>query len=115
MTDEELSDVLKILGDEHTIKILQETMKQPMSADELSDACDISLQSVYRRTDKLTSYGILDTEMKYDEDGHHFQTFTTNPIQIVIGISEENADMTVTKRESMTDRLSEFINQVRDQ
>ncbi len=115
MTDDELSDALKILGDEHTIKILQETMKRPMSADELSDVCNISPQSVYRRTDELTSYGLLDTEMEYDEDGHHFQTFTADPTQIVIGISEENANMTVTKRESMTDRLSEFIHQVRDQ
>jgi predicted transcriptional regulator len=115
MTDEELSDVLKILGDEHSRKILQETMKRPMSADELSDVCDISPQSVYRRTDKLSSYGLLDTEMEYEEDGHHFQTYTADPTQIVIGISEENADVTISKREKMTDRFNEFINQVRDQ
>lgn len=72
MADEELSDVLKTLSDEHSRKILQETMKRPMSANELSDICDISPQSVYRRTDELTSHGLLQMEMEYDEDGHTF-------------------------------------------
>jgi predicted transcriptional regulator len=115
MTDEELSDILKLLSDEHSRKILQETMRQPMSAEELSEVCDISPQSVYRRTDKLSSYDLLDTEMEHDEDGHHFQMYTADPTQIVIGISEENADVTISKREKMADRFSEFINQVRNQ
>ncbi|WP_434531485.1 ArsR/SmtB family transcription factor (plasmid) [Haloarcula sp. NS06] len=115
MTDEELSGILNILSDEHARNILQETMKRPMSADELSEICNISTQTVYRRTDKLSSYGLLDTEMEYDEDGHHFQIYTADPAQIVIGISEEDANVTISKRERMSDRFSEFINQVRDQ
>lgn len=115
MTNEELSDVLKILSDEHSRKILQETMKRPMSADELSDVCNISPQSIYRRTDELSSYGLLDTEMEYDEEGHHFQTYTADPTRIVIGISEENTELSISKQEKMADRFSEFINQVRDQ
>jgi predicted transcriptional regulator len=115
MTDEELSDVLKTLSDEHSRKILQETMKRPMSANELSDVCDISTQSVYRRTDELTSHGLLQMEMEYDEDGHHFRTFSADPTRIVIGISEQHTDVTISKQEQMADRFSEFINQVRDQ
>jgi predicted transcriptional regulator len=114
MTNEDLSNILEILSDEHSRKILQETMKRPMSAEELSDVCDISPQSVYRRTDKLSSYDLLDAEMEYDEDGHHFQMYTADPTQVVIGISEENTDMTISKRERMADRFSEFIRQVRD-
>lgn len=114
MTDEELSGLLTLLGDEHSRKILQETMKQPMSADELSDVCGISSQSIYRRTDELSSYDLLDAEKRYDEDGHHFRTYTADPTQIVIGISEESTDVTVSRREKMADRLSEFVTQVRD-
>lgn len=115
MTDEELSDVLTILGDEHAREILQATMKRPMSADELSDACNISPQSVYRRTDELSSYGLLETELEYDEDGHHFRTYTADPTRIVIAISEENTDVTISRRERMADRFSEFIDRVRDE
>jgi hypothetical protein len=54
-------------------------------------------------------------EMEYDEDGHHFRTFNADPTRIVIGISEQHTDVTISKQERMADRFSEFINQVRDQ
>jgi predicted transcriptional regulator len=115
MTDQELSDLLNILADDHARQILQETMVQPMSADELSDVCGISPQSVYRRTDELSSYGLVETQTEYDDDGHHFQTYTADQTQIMIDISEEKTELTMSKREKMADRFSEFISQVRDQ
>ncbi len=114
MTDEEQQSLLDILGDRHARRILQETMSEPMSADQLSEACDISPQSVYRRTDELTAHGLLETEMEYDADGHHYTTFTADPTQIVIEITEEEIDTTTTRTERMSDRLTEFVNQVRD-
>jgi predicted transcriptional regulator len=115
MTTEELSDVLNILSDEQSRKILQETMERPMSAEELSEVCDISPQSVYRRTDELSSYGLLDTELEYDEDGHHFRTYLADPTQIVIDISEEKTDVAISRQKRMADRFSEFVKQVKDQ
>lgn len=115
MTDQELSDILNILADDHARQILQETMDRPMSADELSDVCDISPQSVYRRTDTLSSYGLIETQTEYDDDGHHFQRYAADPTQIVIDISEETTELSMSKREKMADRFSEFIDLVRDQ
>lgn len=115
MTDEEQKPLLKILSDEHARKILQETMKQPMSADELSEACDISPQSVYRRTDPLTAHGLLSTQMEYDADGHHYRTYTADPTQIVVDITEEDVNVAIAQQERMTDRFIEFVNHVRDQ
>lgn len=115
MTDGDLGGLLEILSDEHARMILRETMKRPMSADELSDACDLSPQSVYRRTDQLTSLGLLDTEMQYDSEGHHFRTYTADPTRIVIDVAEDDVDVTVSQRERMADRFTEFVNQVRDQ
>jgi len=90
-------------------------MNQPMSADELSDVCGISPQSVYRRTDTLTDHGLLDTEMRYDTEGHHFRTYTADPTQIVVDITEDDVAVTISQQAQMTDRFTEFVNHVRDQ
>ncbi|SFS66926.1 ArsR/SmtB family transcription factor [Halostagnicola kamekurae] len=115
MTDEEQNSLLNILSDEHTRNILQETMKEPMSADELSEACDISPQSVYRRTDPLTEHGLLDARMEYDADGHHYRTYTADPTQIVVEITAEDINVAISQQERMTDRFIEFVNHVRNQ
>jgi len=114
MTDEEKSNILKMLSDEHTREILKQTMKRPMSADELSEECGISPQSIYRRTDKLTSYNLIETRMEVDPDGHHFKTYTASPTQVAVEITEESTEVTVTQREQMSERLSDFIRQVRN-
>ncbi|MFD1632929.1 ArsR/SmtB family transcription factor (plasmid) [Haloplanus ruber] len=115
MPDEEQQHLLNILSDEHARTILQETMNRPMSADELSDACGISPQSVYRRTETLTKHGLLDTEMEYDTEGHHYRTFTADSTQIVVDITADDVAVTVTQQEPMADRLAEFVDHVRDQ
>ncbi len=113
MTDGE-KDLLEVLGDERTREILKESMNEPMSADELSEACGISPQSVYRRTDRLTSCGLLRTEMEVDSDGHHFKTYRADPTQVIIDITEKEVEVTVARKDRMADRLTEFVNQVRD-
>jgi predicted transcriptional regulator len=112
MTDDHQQTILSVLGDKHARNILQATMSEPMSADQLSEVCDISTQSVYRRTDALTASGLLETELQHDADGHHYKTFSADPTQIVVEITEEDVDTTVTRTEPMADRLAEFVNQV---
>lgn len=95
--------------------MLQETMKEPKSAEQLSDICDISPQSVYRRTDKLTSLGLMETEKRYDPDGHHFTVFSSAPTELSVEITEDDIRITVAKQEKMVDRLTDFIARSKDQ
>ncbi|MXR52972.1 helix-turn-helix domain-containing protein [Halovenus sp. WSH3] len=115
MSNEELRRLLDVLSDRHTVKILQETMDEPKSAKKLSEVCDISPQSVYRRTDELTSLGLMETEKRYDPDGHHFTVFSSSPAKVSVEITEETVNITVTTEETMADRLTDFITRSNDQ
>ena len=95
--------------------MLQETMKEPKSAERLSEICDISPQSVYRRTDKLTALGLMETEKRYDPDGHHFTVFRSAPTEISVVVSEDGVELAVSKQETMADRFTEFITGANDQ
>lgn len=115
MTDGEAKRLLDVISDKHAIKMLQETMTEPKSAEQLCDICDISSQSVYRRTDKLTSLGLMETEKRYDPDGHHFTVFSSTPTKMSVVVTEEDVSITLTKEETMADRFTEFITRSKDQ
>lgn len=58
MTDD-VSTVLAALDDEGCREILTYTYQEPMTAQELADATDIPLSTVYRKLDRLTDCGLL--------------------------------------------------------
>jgi DNA-binding transcriptional ArsR family regulator len=69
--------VLRLLHDENARQILTTASTEPMTATSLSDACDASLSTVYRRVDELESCGLLRAETRYDADGDHYDVYET--------------------------------------
>ena len=51
--DDEVREIASLLADDCAQTILIETANEPMSADELSEVCDVSPQTIYRRLDDL--------------------------------------------------------------
>ncbi|MDL5363278.1 winged helix-turn-helix domain-containing protein [Halalkalicoccus sp. NIPERK01] len=47
-----------------------------MSAPELSEACNASVSTIYRRIERLQEYDLLDERLQLDRDGHHVQSAT---------------------------------------
>lgn len=60
--------LLDALADERTGTILMAT-EQPMTVDELSDACDIPLSTTYRQVKRLEAAGVLTETTTVDPDG----------------------------------------------
>lgn len=74
--DWELDDVLDLISDEYARSILAETSVEPMSAKRLSDRCDASLPTIYRRIERLKEYDLIEEQTKVDPDGGHHKVFT---------------------------------------
>ncbi|WP_435361117.1 ArsR/SmtB family transcription factor [Haloarchaeobius sp. DFWS5] len=69
------ADLLALLHDEYARSILLSTSAQPMSASELSETCDMSRSTVYRRVDDLSDHGLLRSYTRPDPEGHHHTVY----------------------------------------
>ena len=67
----DLADVAELLDDEHVRSILAATSAEPLSANELSDQCGVSVSTIYRRIERLRDVNLVDERTRSRRDGHH--------------------------------------------
>lgn len=94
-----LQDVLDALDDPECRAIIGQ-LERPMSATELSDACEIPLTTVYRKLELLTDASLLEERIEIRTDGRHTTRYAVAfdgvGIELVDGRS---LDVTVRRRE----------------
>jgi len=112
--NEEVRAISGLLADETTQRILVETTDRPMSADELSDACDVSPQTVYRRLEELQQHDMITEAVEIDDDGHHHSVYTATLDQVTIELTADGFRFELSLRERMAARFTQFVNEVRD-
>jgi DNA-binding transcriptional ArsR family regulator len=69
-------EVLALLSDDHARDILRAVDGDALPACELVERVEASRATVYRRLDRLTEAGLLETNIAYHPDGHHRQEFS---------------------------------------
>lgn len=110
MTDDEGQEVLAILDDEYARRILIAASEEPMSVDRLTDRCDASPPTIYRRIDRLEDKGFLDEYQELDPDGHHYKTYSTRLERVAIEIAEGSMELDVYRRdEDPADRFTRLF------
>jgi len=105
--DEDVREIGALLADETTQQILIETTTEPMSADELSDACDVSPQTVYRRLEELIEYDMITEDLELDDDGHHYKVYTATLDRVVITLTSDGFRLDLSLRERMAARFTQ--------
>ena len=99
-----------LLEDPTVRTILTQTSQQPMSATSLSDHCDASQPTVYRRLDDLRECGLLVERTKPDpEGGHHRTLYSTNLERITVELEDDGLTVRIDRREDMADRFTDLI------
>lgn len=99
-----------LLEDPAVRTILTKTSQEPMSATTLSDHCDVSQPTVYRRLEDLRESGLLVEQTQLDPDGgHHRTVYSTNLERITIELSDGTLEVRVDRRENMADRFTRLI------
>lgn len=94
------SEILALLHDEYARAILGETSAQPMSATELSDRCDASRSTIYRRIDRLTDCDLLEERMEYDPDGHHRSVYASRLEEVRVRFEDAEPVLDIERREA---------------
>mgnify|MGYP000342028491 FL=1 len=69
------AEILPLLSDEYTRKILNALAERPLAARELVTRLDVSRATVYRRLDDLESAGVVVSSMTVHPEGHHRKRF----------------------------------------
>ena len=96
LTDEEL---LALLGDEYTRRVLLAVVEQRRSGREVMEAADVSKATAYRRLSRLQEAGLVESELIVDLDGHHHEEFFAVVERADISLSGEGVDIAITPDE----------------
>ncbi|USZ73468.1 winged helix-turn-helix domain-containing protein [Natronosalvus halobius] len=107
------SDIFQVLADDYARRILVAADDGPMTAKALSDACDASLATVYRRVSKLQNHGLLDERTSIDSDGTHRREFETVLEGLHVDLSEGEFTLTVDTCDTLADNFTELWDDMR--
>jgi predicted ArsR family transcriptional regulator len=99
----------ELLGDECARTILVEAKREPRSAAELSERAGVSESTVYRRLDRLREYDLVTADIQPVTDGKDYKLYRTRLDGIELDLDESGFEVTVSRRESMTDRFTRFV------
>ncbi|RYJ08725.1 HTH domain-containing protein [Halogeometricum borinquense] len=105
--------IATLLADECARTILYETLNEPMSAEALSEQCDVSPQTVYRRLDDLKEHNLIAEQTRLSPAGHHYKVYAATLNQVVVDLTTDGFEIRVTRRERMADKFTQFIEDMR--
>lgn len=111
MTDDlDADEILALLDDRYAETILQHTQDKAMSAKELSEACDISISTVYRRTERLVECGLLAERRIAQSDGTHYSMYEARLNELTVRLTDEGFEVTVSEKPpgDLADRFTEM-------
>lgn len=84
--EDSIQDVLEALGDADGRAILEATSDGPLTANEVSETCDLPLSTTYRKLDLLTGAGLLDERTRIRRSGKHASVYTRVVDDVVISL-----------------------------
>ncbi len=104
--DEEL---LALLDDEYARAILTATSAEPMSAQTLSERCDASVTTIYRRLNRLQDCDLVEEQLQPQPDGNHYKVFASRleSFSVTFDDGEMHADIErMEAEEDVADRFT---------
>jgi len=108
--DPDPDEVLALLDDEYAEAILRQTRDAALSAKEISNACDISVATVYRRTERLVDCGLLAERRVAQPDGNHHSTYEARLDELTVRLTDEGFEVTIDERPTgdLADRFTDM-------
>lgn len=106
----DVRSIAALLEDRYAHAILLYTSRESMSAMELSEACEASPSTIYRRIDRLQEYDLLADQLRLDREGHHYRTYSARLERITIELADGAFEIEVTYRpEDPADRFTDLF------
>jgi DNA-binding transcriptional ArsR family regulator len=97
--DETRDTLLTALDDADGRAILEATDEEPLTASEISDACDLPLSTAYRKIDLLTEAGLLSERTRLRNSGKHTSEYERAVDDVVVSMDADGIEVRVAHRE----------------
>ncbi|MEF8809250.1 ArsR/SmtB family transcription factor [Natronomonas sp.] len=103
-----IEDVLDTIGDQHARTVLAAISREPRSAKELAESCDLSLPTIYRRLELLQDHNLVTEQTAVAEDGNHYKIYECNFDSTVIRLEDDEYDVRIYRKENLPDRFTQL-------
>ena len=103
-----IEEILDTIGDEHARRVLAAISREPQSAKDLSEECDLSLPTVYRRIEMLTQYDLVSDQTLVADDGNHYKVYESNFESTVISLEDDEYKVRIYREENLPDRFGQL-------
>lgn len=113
MDEEDLADVAALLEDDYARSILRYTSEEACSANELTDLCDASKATTYRRIDRLREYDLVESYQEYDPDGHHYEVFAATLDEVTVTLDDGRFEVSLDRTTDPADRMTDLFNELK--
>lgn len=103
-------EILALLDDSYARAILHYTRDTAMSAKELSEACDSSISTIYRRAERLVESGLLAERRIPQPDGNYYSMYEARLDELTIRLTDEGFEVSISERATgnLADRFTEM-------
>jgi len=106
--EKSIEEILDTIGDRHARRVLAAISREPQSAKELAEECEMSLPTVYRRIEMLTEYELVKDRTLVADDGNHYKVYESNFESTVISLEEDEYRVRIYREENLPDRFSQL-------
>ncbi|MFC7131954.1 MULTISPECIES: winged helix-turn-helix domain-containing protein [Salinibaculum] len=113
MDDRSIEEILDTIGDRHARRVLAAISREPKSAKDLAEECDLSLPTVYRRIEMLDEYDLVTDQTLVADDGNHYKVYESNFESTVISLEEDQYRVRIYREENLPDRFSQLWDDLR--
>lgn len=112
--DDSAVELLELLGNERVRQILAATSREPLSAKELSEECDVAPSTIYRRVEEMVANDLLVERTQIEADGSHHSVYEANVDHLDIDIEDGTIDIRMNVLENAARRFSRIWSDIRD-
>nr|WP_277410217.1 helix-turn-helix domain-containing protein [Natrinema longum] len=109
----ESAEIFQILADEYARKILLAADHGPKTAKTLSEECDASLTTIYRRVSRLQELDLVEEHNTVDADGSHRSKFETSLEELHVDITDGQLSVTLETRDELADNFTSLWSDLR--
>lgn len=104
-----VADVAGLLENETSRCILVAAHAEPKSVSALTDCCDASKPTVYRRLEELQACDFVLEETRIKQDGNHHPVYRTNVRRVRFEVTGDGVEFTIDREEPMADRFTRIV------
>ncbi|WP_436900527.1 ArsR/SmtB family transcription factor [Halovenus halobia] len=113
-TTDRSDELLELLGQERVRQILSAASREPRSAKELSEECDVALSTIYRQVEDMVESELLVERTQLESDGSHHSVYEANIDHLDVDIEDGTIDVSVHVREDPAQRFSRIWSDIRE-